>query len=88
MRWSVSMSPEAEKQLSKFDRYTQRIIASWIDKHLDGCEDSRATGKPLSANLVGRWRYRIGDYRMIAEIRDSEIVILIVKIGHRREVYD
>ncbi|MDD5885585.1 MAG: type II toxin-antitoxin system RelE/ParE family toxin [Erysipelotrichaceae bacterium] len=86
MRWSVSVSPEAEKQFSKLDRYTQRIVASWIDKHLDGCEDPRATGKPLSANLAGFWRYRIGDYRMIAKIEYSKIVILIVEIGHRREV--
>lgn len=70
------------------DKYTQKLIYAWIDKNLQGCENPRLHGKGLTANKVGQWRYRIGDYRLIAEIEDKEITILIVNIGHRREIYD
>lgn len=70
------------------DKHTQKLIYAWIDKNLQGCENPRLHGKGLTANKVGQWRYRIGDYRLIAEIEDKEITILIVNIGHRREIYD
>lgn len=70
------------------DKHTQKLIYAWIDKNLQGCENPRLYGKGLTANKVGQWRYRIGDYRLIAEIEDKEITILIVNIGHRREIYD
>lgn len=63
------------------------MIKVWIDKNLEGCENSRNHGKSLTANRNGQWRYRIGDYRLICEIRDTELVILALTIGHRREVY-
>lgn len=55
---------------------------------MQGCENPRLHGKGLTADKVGQWRYRIGDYRLIAEIEDKEITILIVNIGHRSEIYD
>lgn len=70
------------------DKHTQKLIYAWIDKNLQGCENPRLHGKGLTADKVGQWRYRIGDYRLIAEIEDKEITILIVNIGHRREIYD
>ena len=70
------------------DKHTQKLIYAWIDKNLQGCENPRLYGKGLTANKVGQWRYRIGDYRLIAEIEDKEITILIVNIGHRSEIYD
>lgn len=88
MKWHVELTPDAKKQLARLDRYTQRLIASWIDKHLVDCSDPKATGKPLKANLAGHWRYRIGDYRMICKIEEDRIIIIVLKIGHRREVYD
>lgn len=88
MKWKVEFNPSAQKELGHLDRYTQRLIASWIDKHLNGCENPRATGKPLSANLAGYWRYRIGDCRMICKIEDERIVVIVIRIGHRREIYD
>ena len=86
-KWEIRFSDEALKQLKKLDRYTVRLIDSWIAKHLEDCENPRATGKPLTANRSGEWRYRIGDYRMLCEIRDNVLLILVIKIGHRRDVY-
>ena len=70
------------------DKYTQKLIYAWIDKNLQGCENPRIHGKCLVENRSGQWRYRIGDYRLIAEIQDKEITILIINVGHRREIYD
>ena len=88
MKWKVEFSPDAKKELSRLDRYTQRLIGSWIDKHLANCENPRVTGKPLRANLAGYWRYRIGDYRMICKLEDDRVIIIVIKIGHRRDVYE
>ena len=63
------------------------MIVAWVRKNLEGCENPRQHGKGLTANRSGQWRYRVGDYRLIAEIQDSRIVILILNVGHRRDVY-
>ena len=69
------------------DKQVQRILYAWITKNLVHCENPRAHGKGLSADLSGMWRYRVGDYRLIADIQDERVVILVVSIGHRRDVY-
>lgn len=63
------------------------MIKAWIEKNLVGCENPRQHGKGLTANHSGRWRYRIGDYRLIAEIIENEVIILILNIGHRSDIY-
>ena len=88
MKYIVNYSTQAVKCLEKMDKFTRRMIVEWIEKRLVGCENPRAFGKPLVANRVGQWRYRIGDYRVIAKIEDNELIILVISIGHRREVYD
>lgn len=88
MTYSVMTTPKFDKEFSKLDRYTMRMIKAWIEKNLVDCENSRSHGKALTANHSGEWRYRIGDYRLICEIQDSELVILALSIGHRREVYN
>ena len=70
------------------DKYTRKLIYAWIDKNLQGCENPRIHGKGLTANRSGQWRYRVGDYRLIAEIEDEKVVILIINAGHRKEIYD
>ncbi|EJO22183.1 plasmid stabilization system protein, RelE/ParE family [Selenomonas sp. FOBRC6] len=65
-----------------------RSIYAWIGKNLEECSNPRLHGKGLTANRSGQWRYRVNDYRLIAEIQDDVVVILIVRIAHRREVYD
>lgn len=86
--WRVEYSERAVKELKKLDKYTAKLILAWIDKNLEGCDDPRVHGKGLTANRSGQWRYRIGDYRLLAEIQDDKLVILALSVGHRREVYD
>lgn len=88
MSYSVETTARFDREFKKLDRYTQRMIKGWIEKHLIGCSDPRATGKALTANLSGQWRYRIGDYRLLCEIQDEKLVILALAIGHRREIYE
>lgn len=88
MTYKVETTVRFDREFKRLDRYTQRMIKAWIDKNLVGCSDPRQHGKGLTANRSGHWRYRIGDYRLICEIRDSELVILALTVGHRREVYE
>lgn len=87
IEYSVEYTERAIKELKKLDRYTRQMIYAWIGKNLVGCENPRKQGKSLMANRRGQWRYRIGDYRLICEIKDNELVILALSVGHRREVY-
>ena len=87
MKYSVETTATFDKKFKKLDNYTQRMIKAWIDKHLVDCDNPRQHGKGLMANHDGLWRYRIGDYRLIAEIEDERVVILILTVGHRRNVY-
>ena len=87
MGYVVEYTPQAVQELKKLDRHIKALIVSWIEKNLVGCENPYIRGKGLSANRSGQWRYRIGDYRLISEIMDDKIVILIISVGHRRDVY-
>lgn len=88
MTYSVETTARFDKEFRKLDHYTQRMIKAWIDKHLTDCENPRAFGKGLTANRSGQWRYRIGDYRLLCKIEDSELVILALSVGHRSIIYD
>ena len=85
--YTVEFAPRVEKDLRKLDRPTQILISKWIKKNLVGCQNPRALGKPLKGTFAGMWRYRIGDVRILSRIDDEKIVILIVTIGHRKDVY-
>ncbi len=86
--YKVEYAPQAIKQLKKLDKHISALIIGWIEKNLVNCEDPRQYGKGLVANRSGEWRYRIGDYRILTNIQDDKLVILIITVGHRREVYD
>lgn len=88
MKYSVEYTPQAVRSLKKLDKHTRHLILAWIEKNLIGCEDPRQHGKGLTANRSGQWRYRVGDYRIIAEIMDDKIVILVLNIGHRSNIYE
>ncbi|NIZ19992.1 type II toxin-antitoxin system RelE family toxin [Entomospira culicis] len=88
MTYTLHYTTVAIKALKKLDRPSQILIMNWIEKHLIDCEDPRSKGKALKANLSGAWRYRIGDYRIIAEIDDSTVTILLLAIGHRKAIYN
>ena len=87
-KYEVVLSERFKREFRKFDKYTQNILRSWINNNIVDCKDPRLHGKSLTGDMKGLWRYRIGDYRMICEIRDDELVILAITIGHRRKVYD
>ena len=87
MKYKVVFSDRAIKELKEMDKYTSALILGWIEKNLDGCENPRVHGKGLVENRSGQWRYRIGDYRLICEIQEEKIVILVLEVGHRRNIY-
>ena len=88
MKYRIETTSRFDKEFKKLDNYTQRIIKSWICKNLIDCENPCQHGKGLTGNKNGQWRYRIGDYRLICLIEDSELLILALSIGHRREIYN
>lgn len=85
--YHVEFAPDAHKFLRKMDPGVRAMLLKWVRKNLENCENPRAHGKALAGNLAGLWRYRVGDYRLIAKIEDARVVILILDIGHRREIY-
>ena len=87
MRYKVELSKEAKRDLRKLDPHTSLMITDWLRKNLEGCENPRAFGKPLKGTYKGEWRYRVGDYRIISEIKDDKILILVTAVGHRSEIY-
>ena len=88
MAYRVEYTSAALKQLTKMDRFDARLIVSWIDKNLEGCEDPRVHGKGLTANHAGEWRYRVGSYRILCVIQDDRLVIEVFSVGHRSTVYE
>ncbi len=88
MKYKVVFTDKANEQLNKLDKHVASLIIGWIEKNLEGTENPRQHGKGLTANRLGEWRYRIGDYRIICDIQDEEIIILVLEIGHRRSVYE
>lgn len=88
MKYQVEYTPQSIKELKKLDGFTKKMIRAWIEKNLVGCEDPRLHGKPLTANRSGQWRYRIGDYRLLADIQEDKIIILIFAVGHRSKIYN
>ena len=83
MSWQVRYSERALKQLSKLDKHVAALIVGWMEKNIDGC----AHGKGLTANLSGKWRYRVGDYRVLCDIQDGQLVVLALEVEHRSSVY-
>lgn len=83
----VKFSESAVKELKKLDKTTARIIKNWILKNLVDTPDPRQCGKALTGNLKGIWRYRVGDYRLFAEIEDNILTILIFEVIHRSKAY-
>ena len=82
--YHVEFTAQAKKELKKLDKSVASLIIGYIRKNLEGCKDPRKLGKPLTANRKGQWRYRVGDYRIICEIVDKKILVLLLSVGHRR----
>jgi mRNA interferase RelE/StbE len=75
------------KELRKLGKPAQRNIIAYLDERIAGDGDPRRFGKGLKADLAGLWRYRVGDYRNLCQIRDAELLVLVVAAGHRRDIY-
>ena len=87
MIYQIVTTDKFDKSFKKLEKQTQKIIKAWIEKNLMGCENPRLHGKGLTANKSGQWRYRVGNYRILAEIRDNELVLVLIEAGHRRRIY-
>ncbi len=88
MRYRVEYTKTAARQLKKMDKKVAALILSFIEEKLVDCENPRLHGKALQSNLSDKWRYRIGSYRVIAKIEDQVLIILVVEIGHRKDIYE
>lgn len=88
MVWRIEFSALAEKQLGKLDRPVAQRIHSFLRERVAVLDDPRSIGAALKGSALGElWKYRVGDWRLICQIRDKEILIIVVGLGNRREVY-
>ena len=88
MKYRVEYTKTAVKQLKKMDKKIAALILSYLEEKLVDCENPRLFGKALQGNLDDKWRYRVGEYRILAKIEDDAVVIVIVEIGHRKMIYE
>ena len=88
MSWEIAYDPDALKDLRKLDRAIQREIFDFMERRIGTAADPRQFGKPLRGSRFGLWRYRLRDYRIICELQDKRLVVLVVSIGHRSTVYE
>jgi mRNA interferase RelE/StbE len=85
--WTIEISRTAEKQIKKLDRVAQALIVRFLRERLTPAEDPRQWGRPLHGEKQGLWRYRVGDYRLICDIQDQKVTVLVLEVGHRKDVY-
>ena len=85
--YEVIFTDSALKELKKLDKPVEKKKKNWVVKNLVDCVDLRMHGKPLKGNLKGVWRYRVGDYRLFADIQDDKLVIFLFEVAHRKEIY-
>ena len=87
MTWTVELDDRAVKELRKLDRVVQQRIVGFFRERIATGEDPQRLGRPLTGPELGLWRYRVGDYRIICRIETERVVVLVVAIGHRSEIY-
>ena len=87
MAWTIRFSSSAKKSLPKIDKPEARRIMLFLRERIEPIENPRSLGKALSGRLGTLWRYRIGNYRLICDIRDQELIILVIRIGNRKDIY-
>jgi len=88
LTWTVEFDEAAAKELRKLGRQAQRDILNYFRQRIATNEDPRRFGKPLSRELAGLWRYRVRDYRMICNIEDGKLIVLVVRVSHRKDAYN
>ena len=87
MPWKVEFEREAEKELSRIDRQHTKRILKYLFERIASPDDPRRFGEALKQNLSGLWKYRVGNYRIICNIQEKTVTVLVVRVGHRRKVY-
>jgi mRNA interferase RelE/StbE len=85
--WTIELTRTAEKQIKKLDPQAQKSIVRFLRERLKSAENPRQWGKPLHGDKRGLWRYRIGDFRLICDIQDERITVLVLEVAHRKDVY-
>jgi mRNA interferase RelE/StbE len=88
VRWAYSFDERALREIQKLDKQAQKEIVSYLDGRIATDDDPRRFGKPLRASLAGLWRYRVRDYRILCQIKDGVLLVLVVSVGHRKNIYD
>lgn len=87
MAWRIEITDEARKQLKKLGHAEAKRIRDYLRHRVEPLDNPRQLGKSLKGELSELWRYRVGDYRLICELRDETLVVLVVRIGHRKQIY-
>lgn len=88
MAWTIRIEASAEKELGKLDKPVARKLRDFLEKRVAKLENPRSIGESLKGSRFGElWRYRAGDYRIICQIRDAELIVLALRIGHRKDIY-
>ena len=87
MVWTIEITRTAERQIKKLDVPSQKSIVRFLRERLKPPENPRQWGKPLPGDKRGLWRYRVGDYRLMCDIQDEKITVLVLEVAHRKDVY-
>lgn len=87
MAWTINLTDTAKRNLAKLDKPEARRVTRFLRERVGPLENPRTLGKPLTGRLGTFWRYRVGDYRIICDIRDKELIILVIRIGNRKDIY-
>ena len=87
MAWSIEFEPDARRELEKLDKSVSDRILKFLRQRLAVLDDPRSIGERLQGPLRQYWKYRVGDYRLICSLQDDRLVVIVVRIGHRREIY-
>lgn len=88
MTWNIEWDDRARKELRKLDSPIQREILNYLRVRIAGSSNPRVFGQSLSGNKAGLWRYRTGNYRIICRIEDDTLIVLVLGVGHRKEIYE
>lgn len=87
LAYNVQLTNTARKQLAKLDKHISKRIIQWVRERIEGCDNPRLWGEALVGEFTGFWKYRIGSFRLICDIRDDKLVVLVIELGNRKEVY-
>lgn len=88
MAWTIKYTDTAINLLRKLDKQSAKRIIDYLEQRVAVLDDPRLSGKILTGPLGGLWRYRVGDYRVLCEIQDKVVCVLVLRVGHRKKIYD